>query len=1070
MDSRESPLPATKDFRQQVSRRIAGAYFLFAGAWIVISDLALLELTRDLPGFAGASLVKGGLFVLITTALLYLFSSQQLRTIAESASLPPDAGEPRLTRLNPVIPFGIMAALAIALVVAMFSYESGNHRDAVRQQLRAILELKADQIELLLEQRRATAISYSRSRDLRADMTRLALRPDANIGPGLKDSIEELRRDLAFDAVLVLDRAGLLVAASGPDALRTLSPELVAQAKRSMASATPVLHYLHRDAQLPGEPILIDYITPLPATTGSPGMVGVIVLREYAYSRLFRLIQEWPTLSPSAESLLVRRDGDAVLFLNDIRQAKDTAFRLRRPLSDPDLIAAKAVLATAPLLTDGKDYRGTSVVAASRGIAGTDWFLIAKVDRDEVLAPVRRSALIWLGSILCMTLLAAAGIGIMWRQQLRLVAVNALAEAAGRQRAETRLSETEERYRALFESSLDCVFIADFEGNILDANQALLDLSGYGRDALPLLTFQSLLGAEDLQRARMIIKEIAGGGTQREPHEYRLHRKDGGEVIVEVRTSLVLNQGKPGSLQGIVHDITESRRAESIRRERLDRVQRQMDAIGRVSMSAALLAGDIENFSREITEEAARVTGVERANVWLFNKDETELRCIDLYQATPGTHTAGAILRQEHFENEFHALKNARYVDADDPLTDPRTVGYVESYLKPLHITSMLDAVMQVSGKHLGLLCLEHVDQPHHWEHDEITFASQLADKIGQAITTRTRLQTLENMEESERRYRTLVEQSVSGFYMVQDGKMAYVNSRFAEIFGYASPDEIIGKNPIDLAAAKDRATVAENFRRRLSDEGKSISYSFTGLRKDGSEIELGAHGAYVINEGRPAVIGLLQDITERKHNEDEIQRYVVRLEQAMRGTIGVITAIGEVRDPYTHGHERRVGEIAAAIGAEMGLDANRVEGIRIAGYMHDVGKIGVPAEILSKPGKLTKPEYELVKGHAERGYEILKGFEFPWPVAEIAWQHHERMDGSGYPRGLKGDEILLDARILAVADTVEAMSSHRPYRPGLGIEQALAEISKSAGKLYDQQAVDACLRLFRDKGYRLPE
>ncbi len=521
---------------------------------------------------------------------------------------------------------------------------------------------------------------------------------------------------------------------------------------------------------------------------------------------------------------------------------------------------------------------------------------------------------------------------------------------------------------------------------------------------------------------------------------------------------------------GTVQDISERKHAETARRDRLDRVQRQMEAVNRISASDALLAGDVERLAREITAETARVTGVERANVWLFNEDETELHCIDLYEATPGMHTAGAILRQEHFENEFRALKNARYINADDPLTDPRTAGYIEDYLKPLRISAMLDTVVQISGKHLGLLCFEHVDRPHHWEQDEITFACQLADKIGLAITIRTRLLAQAELAESERHFRAMVEQSVSGFYLIQDNKFVYVNARFAEIFRYASPGEITGKSPLDLTATKDRATVAENIRRQFAGEVKSIGYSFIGLRKDGSEIEIGMHGSSASHEGRPAIIGLLQDISERKRAEDEIRHYASQLEQAMRGTIGVINAIGEVRDPYTHGHERRVGEIAAAIGAEMGLDTNRVEGIRIAGYMHDVGKIGVPAEILSKPSKLSRLEYELVKSHAERGYEILKSFEFPWPVADIAWQHHERLDGSGYPRGLKGDAILLDARILAIADVVEAMSSHRPYRPGLGIEPALAEISKGAGTLYDPQAVAACLRLFHDKGYRLPE
>ena len=188
-----------------------------------------------------------------------------------------------------------------------------------------------------------------------------------------------------------------------------------------------------------------------------------------------------------------------------------------------------------------------------------------------------------------------------------------------------------------------------------------------------------------------------------------------------------------------------------------------------------------------------------------------------------------------------------------------------------------------------------------------------------------------------------------------------------------------------------------------------------------------------------------------------------------MQSTIEVVSTIGEMRDPYTHGHERRVGEIASAIGAEMGLDADRVEGIRVAGYVHDVGKISVPAEILSKPSRLSKAEFDLVKQHAQQSYEILKGVEFPWPVADAARQHHERLDGSGYPQGLKGNQIILEARILGVADVVEAMSSHRPYRPGLGIERALEEIERNREKLYDLQAADACLRLFREKGYTLP-
>jgi putative nucleotidyltransferase with HDIG domain len=175
------------------------------------------------------------------------------------------------------------------------------------------------------------------------------------------------------------------------------------------------------------------------------------------------------------------------------------------------------------------------------------------------------------------------------------------------------------------------------------------------------------------------------------------------------------------------------------------------------------------------------------------------------------------------------------------------------------------------------------------------------------------------------------------------------------------------------------------------------------------------------------------------------------------------------MRDPYTAGHERRVAEIAVAIGADLGFDARRQEGLRVAGYLHDVGKITIPSEILTKPGKLTAVEFKLIRGHAQAGYEVLKNVAFPWPVAEVALQHHERIDGSGYPQGLKGEAILLEARILAVADVVEAMASHRPFRAALGIEAALAAIECGRGGVYDPIVADACLKLFQEKGYVIP-
>lgn len=200
-----------------------------------------------------------------------------------------------------------------------------------------------------------------------------------------------------------------------------------------------------------------------------------------------------------------------------------------------------------------------------------------------------------------------------------------------------------------------------------------------------------------------------------------------------------------------------------------------------------------------------------------------------------------------------------------------------------------------------------------------------------------------------------------------------------------------------------------------------------------------------------------------------EREQQAKKLRAVLESAIAAVAATVEKRDPYTAGHERRVADLAAAIARELGLDENRIEGLHLAGIVHDIGKVQVPAEILSKPTRLLPIEFELIKIHPEAGYEILKDIEFPWPIAEIVRQHHEYLDGSGYPRGLRGDGILEEARIMTVADIVEAMASHRPYRPGLGIDVALEQVLKMRGEKLDPTAVDACVRLFRERGYTLP-
>ncbi|OGT00005.1 MAG: hypothetical protein A3F73_13110 [Gallionellales bacterium RIFCSPLOWO2_12_FULL_59_22] len=203
-----------------------------------------------------------------------------------------------------------------------------------------------------------------------------------------------------------------------------------------------------------------------------------------------------------------------------------------------------------------------------------------------------------------------------------------------------------------------------------------------------------------------------------------------------------------------------------------------------------------------------------------------------------------------------------------------------------------------------------------------------------------------------------------------------------------------------------------------------------------------------------------------RRQAEEEREAALKKLRRALEDSIRVAASISEARDPYTAGHQQRVSQLAVAIAVEMGLPAAQIEGIRFGSLIHDIGKIGVPTEILSKPSRLTSLEMQLIQIHPRAGYEIVHDIELPWPVARMILQHHERLDGSGYPAKLQDEKIIPEARIIAVADVVEAMSSHRPYRPGRGMNAALAEIAAASGTLYDKHAVDACLRLILKKGF----
>lgn len=342
------------------------------------------------------------------------------------------------------------------------------------------------------------------------------------------------------------------------------------------------------------------------------------------------------------------------------------------------------------------------------------------------------------------------------------------------------------------------------------------------------------------------------------------------------------------------------------------------------------------------------------------------------------------------------------------------------------------------------------------------------------AIVAWTDLTELKRNEEalrrSERHFRSMIEDTVLGIYVRRGDRFIYVNPRYSEIVGW-SVSELVGQ-PIwkFTPATQSNVESIKQAWEKLAQGQSSVHYDVPLICRNGEVKELALHASHIDWDGEPATIVVAEDITERRLAERKIADYVKRLEASMEGTLHVVSRMVDLRDPYTSGHERRVGLIAAAIAREMGWDDARCSSLELIGLVHDIGKIAVPAEILSKPGRLSPVEMELVRGHVQAGYDILKDVPFSFPVAEIIYQHHERLDGTGYPRKLKGEQILPEARILSVADVLESMAAHRPYRPALGMDVALTELQRGRGAIYDADVVDAVTRMVRDKGYTLPQ
>jgi PAS domain S-box-containing protein/putative nucleotidyltransferase with HDIG domain len=694
-----------------------------------------------------------------------------------------------------------------------------------------------------------------------------------------------------------------------------------------------------------------------------------------------------------------------------------------------------------------------------------------------------------------------------------------------RKRAEEALRESEEKYRLLVNQIPAVVFRGYADWSIDFFDEKVEELTGY-----PKVDFDSrkvkwcdLIPEEDFAYAqRVFINALKTDKSY--VREHRIRRKDGEIRWVQCRGQIFCDaEEKITHISGVTFDVTKHKQTEEKLRKS-EETYRQIvetalegiwiiDAENRVTFANnrimemlgysldEVIGEPISQFMDRVWSEKAstlitehlRKGDKEHIDYKLRHKEGRELWVI--MTASPIFDSQGRyagslgmvtdITVRKRAEEEIARLASFPQL-SPNPVLEMDTLGNItfanpaaqalaQKYdlhelqaLLPADLEKMLCSARERGEKQFR--CEKPINDGVFAIYVYLVPQFQVARLFFLDITERKR--AAEAIRQSEEKFRRTFDQSPIGAAMVGlDFRFQRVNAELCRITGYAD-EELTARTFVDITHPDDVALDVKLARRLAAGKIDHYSLEKRYLRKDGSTIWVRLSTRLIKDAaGNPLYyLPMIQDISAHKRAEESLRQSLKRLQKALTEVVRAMAMTVEVRDPYTAGHQRRVTQLAQAITREMGLPKEQQDAVWCAGTLHDLGKIYVPAEILSRPGRLSDSEFALVKDHSLKGFEILEPIQFPWPVAEIVRQHHERLDGSGYPDGLQGEEILLEARILAVADVVEAMASHRPYRAAVGIDAALEEISRNRGVLFDPDAVDACIRVFKEKAFAFEE
>jgi PAS domain S-box-containing protein/putative nucleotidyltransferase with HDIG domain len=1037
------------------------AYLLFGVLWITGTD-QLLEWFVDDPAVrAQIELSKGLGYIVITGIMLYVLLVRTDNHRQDSQDT--DSTLPRLpTAKRLILGLGSIFILVPLIGLLIVRLEAPRLEQEAHRNLDSIAQLKAGQVEAWLDERSSDGRSLIYDPDFIRLISDVMTHGNTASLAMLRQRLTAFRVAYDYQSISLLSGAvephHVLLAGEPEHPLNHFMPAGPVQPNVSAGSKTAPAADAGR---LYGQPQLYLYEGGIHLHLSFPLRVPIhdhdtwlnLLFMVRPDKFLNPYIDGWPVAASSGEALLATRAGDDMFFLTPMRREIAQSERELHMIDDPDLPAAVALRLGGNGIHDGLDYRGVQVLTAYRPVGGTDWQLVAKVDRSEVMQPLYH--LVYWASII--TLIAAALVAFLliwlWLQQHNLHLLHIQAE---RHRAD-------ELLRQFYDLPFVGIAITSPQTKRwLRCNDRLCEILGYPREELLEKNWEELTHPDDLaadikQFERVLRHEIDGYQLDK-----RFVRKDGSVVDTYIDVKCVRTpEGDVDHFVAMIQDISERKRI-------MDRIARLSSLYATLShTNKAIVHSNNEDELFESTCRNAVDSGhfkmawiglvdtdsqsVVRKAAYGEGSEYTRDIRISLDPADPTSHgPTGTAVHEGHpywCQDFLHDNATRRWHEK------AKQFGFAASAALPLKRNNKVVGTFNLySGEVNG------------FDEDAQNLLLEMASDISFALGN-FELEK-QHKEASERLALVIKGSNDAPWDWDLEQNRFWYSPQWRDLLGYKD-NELSAEpgfwrqlvHPADLPAVDE--TLA-----RIMHPGKEWESTECRFRhKDGNYIPTLVRSFASRNDDDRAIrlSGTIMDLRPIKESED-------RLRQSLIGTITAISNTIEKRDPYTAGHQNRVAELSTAIAREMGLDARRIEGIYLGSLIHDIGKIYIPSEILNRPGRLSKSEFELIKSHPDVGFEIIKDVRFDWPIAEMVRQHHERIDGSGYPLGLKAEEICMEARIIATADIVEAMTAHRPYRPGLGIDVALAQIEKEAGTTLDRDIVDTCLKLFRVLDFEWPD